>query len=227
MRHRWMDLVRGTAILFLLLSHASTIPGITAAIATPEAVHLLNAFLSPFRMPVLMVLSGALLARSLGRPLGTYIWGKARVLVWSYLVWAIVIFAVLGRLSELLRPWEWVQTLYLWYLAFLFVYYLIALLVPRIGAMPVLLTAVGMTAVAGAAQLAGLLCLPLPGHGPARAGRESQRDRAGRNGHRGRRVLAGAHRRRRPRAPTAAGFPGGSAVRAPAVGDSSPLILAI
>ncbi|WP_246957688.1 acyltransferase [Brachybacterium sp. Marseille-Q7125] len=137
---------------FLLLSHASTIPGITAAIATPEAVHLLNAFLSPFRMPVLMVLSGALLARSLGRPLGTYIWGKARVLVWSYLVWAIVIFAVLGRLSELLRPWEWVQTLYLWYLAFLFVYYLIALLVPRIGAMPVLLTAVGMAAVADAAQ---------------------------------------------------------------------------
>src|SRR5699024_2842661 len=84
-----MDAVRGTAILLLLVWHASAVPTMYD-VAMPEAVRSANAFFLPFRMPTLMLLSGMLLARSLRKPLPRYLAGKFSMVLWPYVAWVVI-----------------------------------------------------------------------------------------------------------------------------------------
>ncbi|WP_297751555.1 acyltransferase family protein [uncultured Tessaracoccus sp.] len=141
----WMDRVRGSAILLMLLLHATMIPVLYAGGGEPNRwLMRFNTVVSPLRMPVLMFLSGMLLSRSLRKSLTRFYSGKFRVLLWAYCVWALIFLAVAGRLSEFVKPWLWMQTIYLWYLSFLLLYYLLAPLVVKIPlwiSIPVLVSA--------------------------------------------------------------------------------------
>ncbi len=132
-RLHWMDAVRGTAILLLLIWHASAVPEMYD-ITMPDWVRALNAFVLPYRMPTLMLLSGMLLSRSLRKPLPQYYAGKFAMIMWPYVVWVII--AKFTFLEVVGLPWyhwrAWYSTSYLWFLFFIGVYYLIAPMLRRL-----------------------------------------------------------------------------------------------
>ncbi|NSX38244.1 acyltransferase family protein [Pseudarthrobacter oxydans] len=88
-RMQWMDVMRGAAVLLVILFHTESqisgnLPGYEPIFA------IFNDAVAPFRMPTLMLMSGMLLPRSLRKPVGAYLRGKLFVIGWPYL---------LGRLS--------------------------------------------------------------------------------------------------------------------------------
>ncbi|MGV9194814.1 acyltransferase family protein [Microbacterium sp. MC2] len=122
-----MDSVRGTAIVLLLMWHASAIPEMLG-LQMPESIRAANAFFLPYRMPTLMLLSGILLAKSLRKPLPAYYAGKFAMILWPYLVWVLIAKATFLDVEGM--PWwhwrAWYATSYLWFLFFIGVYYLVA-----------------------------------------------------------------------------------------------------
>jgi fucose 4-O-acetylase-like acetyltransferase len=125
----WMDLLRGLSILLVILHHSTQI--VAARVDdVPEFFYFVSAFFAPFRMPMLMFLSGLLVAGSLHAPTGKYVWGKVRRIVWPIVVWTFVYAAgqyLVGK-GEFM-PWDlgfW--NTYLWFMQFIFAYYIIALL---------------------------------------------------------------------------------------------------
>ncbi|WP_146341053.1 acyltransferase [Nesterenkonia sp. NBAIMH1] len=123
-RMDWMDALRGVAVLLVVVLHAAGIPRANGA--GIEAWTELNMYLEPFRMPLLMFLSGMLLPRSLSKPVSHYLWGKFAAIVWPLALW-LVSFGVLiyhggpGDLSY------WLNGDYLWFLMALVLCYAAAL----------------------------------------------------------------------------------------------------
>ncbi len=121
----WMDVLRGLAILLVILHHSTQ--NVTARVgAVPEVFVFLSEFFAPFRMPMLMFLSGLLVANSLKRPAGEYVWGKVRRIGWPILVWTLI-YQFAGGNFEITDPAFWNS--YLWFMQFVGAYYLIALLI--------------------------------------------------------------------------------------------------
>lgn len=123
----WMDCLRATAVLLVVIEHAVLL----APENLPSAYVATNAVFSPFRIPTLILLSGWLLAGPLARKTaGNFLWGKVSKLAWPYLLWSLAYFAM-GSLSdrgvnqplpnELLNP-----TSPTWYIGYLFTYYVLA-----------------------------------------------------------------------------------------------------
>lgn len=83
-RMQWMDFLRGLSVLLVVVLHANTpdIAGDSLGWWTEVNLHL-----TPFRMPLLMFMSGMLLSRSLAKPLPVYIWGKIAAIAWPLVVW--------------------------------------------------------------------------------------------------------------------------------------------
>lgn len=118
-----MDALRGLAILLVVAFHSRTVlarfePDV------PDGLQSVLALFAPFRMPLLMFLSGMLLHRSLAKPAGEYADGKLRRLGWPYAVWSLLFLLVAGRLlpDEVVRL-LWDAPPYLWYLSYLLAYY--------------------------------------------------------------------------------------------------------
>ena len=132
-RLQWIDLLRGLAIVLVLVWHAPAVPALFDW-PMPEWLRTANNSLLPFRMPLLMFLSGLLLPRALAKNRWDYYLGKARSLVWPYLIWAVVFIGQYGS-SPPLTSWRaWYAVGYLWFLFFITVYYLIAPMVVRLPA---------------------------------------------------------------------------------------------
>lgn len=148
-RMEWMDLLRGTAVLLVVVLHAASIPASTGD-AIREWV-LINRYVEPFRMPMLMLLSGMLLPTSLAKPTAQYLWGKVAGIVWPAAVW-MVLYGVLVFRNGPGDPDYWLTGDYLWFLLALSACYLAALLlrsVPAVGvaaAMLVVVTSVDVPA---------------------------------------------------------------------------------
>lgn len=128
----WMDALRGIAIVLIVLLHATEIQR-----STGDDVHgvfmRFNAFMEPFRIPLLMVLSGMLLGGSLRKGTARYLTGKVRAILWPFLVWTTILVAVVPFLGwETLLRSLWAPGTYLWYLHTLFICYLIALALRRV-----------------------------------------------------------------------------------------------
>lgn len=141
----WMDAVRGTAILLLLIWHASAVPLLYGQ-EMPEAIRAVNEFFLPYRMPTLMFLSGMLLTKSIRKPLPQYYVGKFAMIIWPYVIWLVIAKVTFLDVGDL--PWyhwrAWYATSYLWFLFFIAVYYLIAPAFRRLPAwVPVLAAAIG------------------------------------------------------------------------------------
>ncbi|MGO2519436.1 MAG: acyltransferase family protein [Microbacterium sp.] len=131
-RITWMDVLRGLSILLVILHHTTQIVAYRIG-DVPEFFDFVSAFFAPYRMPMLMFLSGLLVAGSLKAPTGNYIWGKVRRILWPIVVWTLVyaaaeVLADPGQAKYM--PWElgfW--NTYLWFMQFIFAYYIIALLI--------------------------------------------------------------------------------------------------
>lgn len=135
-----LDIVRGFAVLLVVFYHA-VIALPVAGMDVPGWAQVINRAIAPQRMPLLVFLSGMLLPRSLGKPPGRYLVGKLRGIAWPYVVWTTITIALLvggsvvlgdgnyggvnGVLGILLDP-----RTYTWYLAYLMVFYVLALVIP-------------------------------------------------------------------------------------------------
>lgn len=125
----------------MLVFHAASVPGHYAGIATPPWLASLNNVLSAYRMPLLMLLSGFMLGRSLEKPLAVFFSGKVRGLLWPYLMWAVIVLAVTGHLGQVLDVGSWIPVTYIWFLLFVFLYYCAAPLLTRVPAPLIVLVA--------------------------------------------------------------------------------------
>lgn len=142
-----MDGLRGLAVVAVVLLHAELTAGPLPWLAE------VNHELAPYRMPLLVALSGVLLGRSLAKGAHRHLAGKVRGIAWPYLLWATAdVLHVLADAHAAGRPapWDWLLKLfydpqtYLWFLAYLFCYHVLATPLPpwlRTLAGPVLVLA--------------------------------------------------------------------------------------
>ncbi|GAA4099418.1 acyltransferase family protein [Nocardioides kongjuensis] len=133
MRQQWVDGVRGLCVVAVVLFHAELVAGPLLWLSA------INQDLAHVRMPLLMGLSGLLLARSLAKGPRRHLVGKARAVLWPYAVWASLDLAqVCVHLlatgeplpSDLARLALYNPSGYLWFLAFLFCYHVLATPLP-------------------------------------------------------------------------------------------------
>ena len=126
-----MDLVRGAAILLVVVFHASAIPLFVINVAPTGIINDINTFFAPYRMSTLLLLSGMLLGRSLAKTGPTYYTSKLRALAWPYLLWGTVYWLVTMQ-DGWTNLSNWFPLSWLWFILYLAVYYVAAPLLTRI-----------------------------------------------------------------------------------------------
>ena len=138
-RFEWMDTLRGLAVILVVFYHAALSVD-SAGQDPPTLAIVVNDAFAPYRMPLLVFLSGMLLSRSLEKPAGSYLWGKASNIAWPYFLWVIPQFFIHPP-GEHWRGFLAGGT-YLWFLLFIGSYYVIAYLTKRVQ--PIAVAAVAM-----------------------------------------------------------------------------------
>jgi fucose 4-O-acetylase-like acetyltransferase len=124
----WMDVLRGAAILLVILGHSSDLVLLVGREA-PQLLHDVNTAAAPYRIPLLMFLSGMLVPNSLAKGVRPYLTGKVRGILWPYVVWTLLILLATGAFTaEAALGMLWLPPTLLWYLQVLFVGYVVALL---------------------------------------------------------------------------------------------------
>lgn len=137
-RMEWIDTLRGAAVVAVVVLHVElTTSAVTGDPLAPLA--WIDAHLAAVRMPLLMLLSGALLSRSLAKGLRQHVGGKVRAILWPYAVWmAVDLTHVFVDAAAAGRPVPWHMAGealydppgYLWFLAWLFAFHLLAGVLP-------------------------------------------------------------------------------------------------
>ncbi len=156
-RQVWMDVLRGIALLLVVLTHTLAQLDRHHGI-DPGALALLSDTLAPVRIPTLMFLSGMLLERSLAKGPRRFLDGKVRQIAHPYVVWSLLyllvwrLFPTLDgmvhdRASVLRIPVEPMSVL--WYLHHLMAFYLVVLVLQRLPRWTLVVAALGLAAVAG------------------------------------------------------------------------------
>ncbi|TYD00088.1 acyltransferase [Arthrobacter echini] len=121
----WLDSLRGVAILLVIVLHAGE--ALRLVVGPVPGVDQVNLFLEPFRMPVLMFLSGILLPRSVAKPGREYVAGKVSMVAWPYLLWSLILLLAGGDVSLAgLAQIVYLSPTYLWYLWFILIFYAVA-----------------------------------------------------------------------------------------------------
>jgi fucose 4-O-acetylase-like acetyltransferase len=139
-----MDISRGLGVLLIVIVHAGSVHGAMSGAPVPHWVRTVDMALEPFRIPLLIFLSGMLLTRSLAKGSERFVAGKLKNLVWPYLIWTAVILVAGSGFPGLLSIKGWLGATVLWYLTFLMAFYAIGLLFARV---PVLVIAVNALAL--------------------------------------------------------------------------------
>lgn len=130
-RMQWMDFVRGICILLVIFLHASGVTQDVGLSFSPAFVTF-NMFMDPFRIPLLMFLSGMLLHKSLSKATGDYIRGKLHLIFWPFLLWSMLTYAAENRLTlEYILKTPISAPSVLWYLWFLCAFYILSLFLVR------------------------------------------------------------------------------------------------
>jgi surface polysaccharide O-acyltransferase-like enzyme len=132
-RQLWMDLLRGIAILMVIVFHSVTILE-RQRYAVPPLMHDFNQLFVLYRMPTLVFLSGLLLTASFNKGIVLYLVGKGRRIFWPLLIWSFIYATIIGppvdgvgQLGKYLTGQS-----YLWFLTFILVYYLVAIPLRRV-----------------------------------------------------------------------------------------------
>lgn len=137
----WMDLMRGAAIVVVLLHHAMVL-SMRHLPAVPPGAAAVDAALVPLRMPAMVFLSGLLLDASLRKGSRSYAEGKLRNIAYPYAVWTLLYVLVLDRqwtadpgiVPTLLGTNLLTAPSPLWFLLFLLLFYAAALGLRRVRA---------------------------------------------------------------------------------------------
>ena len=95
-RIEWMDVIKATAVIVIVLSHAVDL---TAPVAGGQPAQtfwqVVMTIVEPMRMPLFFMISGMLAASALNRP-----WNKVRRRTWGmvylYVLWSAIFFAVVA-----------------------------------------------------------------------------------------------------------------------------------
>ena len=119
-------MLRGASVLLVVLWHAISIP----YESVPAGIGWVMDFLSVYRVPLLLLLSGLLLDQSLKsgagvrKPAGVYAWGKVRRIAWPLFLWSVVLLLVGWPTADASNPWFWLgDAAHLWYLGVLLACY--------------------------------------------------------------------------------------------------------
>lgn len=88
-RPTWMDVLRGAAVLLVLVFHSASLLRY-ADLPVPRSAELLDAAVAPPRISLLVLLSATLLPRSVAKGSRDYLVGKWRAIAWPYLLWTAV-----------------------------------------------------------------------------------------------------------------------------------------
>lgn len=128
-----MDILRGFAIVLVILFHSATV--LRRLDIEPSAWLLAwNKGFALFRMPALMFLSGLLLPASMRKGTPVYLIGKVRRILWPLILWTVIYTLVVEGVSggAVGLFWRFAGGSYLWFLAFIFAFYLVAIPVKRV-----------------------------------------------------------------------------------------------
>jgi fucose 4-O-acetylase-like acetyltransferase len=161
-----MDTLRGIAIGLVILDHSGDLVQTNIG-GLPVWIDTFDDAVAPFRMATLVFLSGMLLPASLRKRGWAYLGGKLRRIGWPYLVWSLIVITLLAVTTRITgRPIDWnlyprtfnpfAPPTYLWYLYYLLLYYVIALVLRRVP---------WLVLSAGAVAVAVLITGPLPTYG--------------------------------------------------------------
>jgi len=124
-RQHWMDALRGVAVLLIAIWHGFSMPYPTI----PAGIEWVCNFLSVYRIPMLLFLSGLLLDHSVRKGTSAYITGKLRRIAWPLLVWSTLLVLIGWPSAAPSDGWYWLgEGGYLWYLGVLLACYAIGLL---------------------------------------------------------------------------------------------------
>ena len=132
-----MDVLRGSAILLMVLYHSTEVLWRYAEPAPGWLVSAMS-FFAPVRMPALMFLSGMLLQGSLSKGPRRYVSGKLRRIAYPFLLWTLIYLALTWTWEDAVGATVGAQT-YLWFMQFLVLFYLLALAVRPVPQLPVIL----------------------------------------------------------------------------------------
>jgi uncharacterized membrane protein YcfT len=148
-RMHWMDVLRGTSIVLVVFNHSLLFT--MGGDHPPDFLIYLNTIFRPIRMPLMVFLSGMLLPRSLAKGTGRHIAGKVRGVLYPYLVWSVIVFAIkTGAAINQGKELDWGNLLligyspqaHLWFLYYLFLFHLLAIPARRVPALAVAAAAV-------------------------------------------------------------------------------------
>jgi fucose 4-O-acetylase-like acetyltransferase len=149
-RLEWMDCLRGISIVLVVILHAYSIAAMHSGNSIRAVVVFDNVF-GPLRMPIMVFLSGLFVPRSLTKGVSTYFSGKLRGVAYPYFLWSGLMIA-LFFLASVTIGWKveigiiakvfYAPIEHLWFLAYLFLFFVLAFLVRRFN--PLLVAAVTM-----------------------------------------------------------------------------------
>jgi uncharacterized membrane protein YcfT len=141
-REAWIDTLRGSAIVLVVLLHASEALDFFTSGGQPAWLLNFNEAFLPYRMPLLIFLSGIFLQPALKKGPRRYFLGKLFAVGWPYLIWSVLILLPAGDLNiTTLGEIIYDPPTYLWFLWFLLGYYLIAYLTRPVPAWALILIA--------------------------------------------------------------------------------------
>lgn len=86
LRLAWLDEARGLAIVLVILMHADNISE-RLGLETLPAFDPIWSGLALVRMPLLLLLSGFLLSKSLRKSTRAFLYGKWALILWPYVTW--------------------------------------------------------------------------------------------------------------------------------------------
>lgn len=119
-RMYWMDALRGLAVLLVVLQHSTSYPAQRGTNLEFYVVDVSADVLSPYRMPLLLLLSGMLLGPSVRKSLFAYFDGKIRKILWPLVLWALITGWSQGVLHDVVNLSFWLAgPLHMWYLGVL------------------------------------------------------------------------------------------------------------
>jgi surface polysaccharide O-acyltransferase-like enzyme len=150
-RQSWIDILRGTSILLVMLSHSYGFTAFDKNLnqnALIDVVSAVNTSVEAFRMEIMFLLSGFLVKKGLKKGKRQYLTGKLHNIVYPFLVWSTIIFLLkqAGAVTFKGEPIEWEYLLRFligstdltWFLHELLLFYLITPLLSRVNVLSVI-----------------------------------------------------------------------------------------